>query len=59
MTRYSVNVRLDVPAWFYVEADSPEEAIDEARNMSASDFEHDMSAAYVDFADVTADEEQL
>ena len=49
MPRYCVNATIDVAAWVYVEADTPEEALEEARSMSADLFETDTGTALVEF----------
>lgn len=49
MTRYTVNATISMAAWIAVEADSEEEAMDEARSLSASHFDYDTSTADVEF----------
>ena len=39
MTRYCVNATVELDAWVYVEADTPEDAVDEAETRPVSDFE--------------------
>lgn len=52
MAYYEVNASLTFPAWTTIEADSPEAALEEARGLSASQWEKDDSAGTVAF-DVT------
>ena len=49
MTRYQVNATISFPAWIEVEADSPEEAIEEASNSSAGLFDYDATSPDLDF----------
>jgi hypothetical protein len=39
MARYCVNAAVTVDAWAHVEADTPGEAIEQARNLTAQDYE--------------------
>ena len=47
--RYCVNATVSYAGWVYVDADSPEDAEDEALALSASLFEIDASTAEVEF----------
>ena len=48
MPRYCVNASVTYLGWVYVEADSAEDAITEAEDVSR-DFEYDPGTAQVDF----------
>jgi len=58
VTYYQVNATINFAAWVEVEADSPESAADEAREMSASAFEYDLSSAEIEF-NVTPEVERV
>lgn len=45
MPYYTVNATMTLCAWKQVEADSPEEAVTEAQEYSASDWDYDMGTA--------------
>jgi hypothetical protein len=49
MTHYLVNATKTVCAWVVLEADSPEDALAQAAEIRASDFETDEGTAEVDF----------
>lgn len=49
MTRYTVNATVSMAAWLTVEADTPEEALQEARSVRAGDFDYDTGTAEVEF----------
>ena len=49
MRTYSVNATMSVAAWVYVEADSPEDALQQAHSVPARDFEYDLGTAEVEF----------
>lgn len=52
MSYYTVNGTKTVAAWVSVEADSEEEALAAAREIRATDWEHDDGTAEIDM-DVT------
>ena len=58
MTRYTVNATVSMAAWLDVEADTPEEALEEARASSASSFDYDTGTAEVEFNVEPAVEEE-
>lgn len=48
MPWYSVNATVSMAAWYDVEADSEDEALDIARSVAARDFECDPGTAEVE-----------
>lgn len=49
MNRYSVNASVTFPAWVYVEAETPDDALQEAQTYQPGDFDYDASAGEVSF----------
>jgi hypothetical protein len=49
MPRYCVNATMSVPAWIYVYATDPDDAVMAALVASASEYEKDDSAAEIEF----------
>ena len=49
MPRYTVNATVSMAAWLTVEADTPEEALQDAHSAPARDFDYDTSTAEVEF----------
>jgi hypothetical protein len=49
MPFYNVNATISFAAWVMVEAESPDAAMEEARDMSAGDFDYDTGTGEVDF----------
>jgi hypothetical protein len=58
MPRYCVNATKTVAAWLYVDADSPDDALEQARGSDARSFETDDGTAEVEF-NVTPEVEAL
>lgn len=49
MNAYNVNATVSFPAWVYIEADTPEAALETAKALRADDFDYDRGAGEVEF----------
>jgi hypothetical protein len=49
MTLYTVNATMTVGAWIIIDADSEAEAVAEAHERDARDYEYDVGTAEVEF----------
>jgi len=46
---YTVNASLTMLAWVWIDADSPDEALQIARSLPPSDFDYDPGSGSVEF----------